>query len=67
VSTYRFHGAVRTGKASPEGRYALAYGLRFGYWPCLRAPYVQVAVHHWRLEIWFGLPSYLDRYRTAQN
>ena len=55
----RFRAAVRTGKRNGEGRYALGYGLRFGYWPCLRAPYAQLAFHRWRLELWFGLPSYL--------
>jgi hypothetical protein len=55
----RFRTAIRAGKRSPEGRYALAYGLRIGYWPCLRAPYVQLAFHRWRIEAWYGLPSYL--------
>jgi hypothetical protein len=41
-----------------EAGYALGYGLRIGYWPCLLAPYVQIAFHHWRVEIWHGLPSY---------
>jgi hypothetical protein len=56
---HRFHAAVRVGKRNAEGHYALAYGLRLGYWPCLKAPYIQVAFHRWRIEVWLGLPSYL--------
>jgi hypothetical protein len=55
----RLHGMIRVGKRNAEGRHALGYGLRLGYWPCLKAPYVQIAFHRWRLEVWFGLPSYL--------
>lgn len=29
-----------------------------GYWPCLRAPFVQVAVGKHLFELWYGLPSY---------
>jgi hypothetical protein len=40
--------------------YAIGYGLKVGYWPCLRAPYIEVAFHRWRLDLWYGLPSYRD-------
>jgi hypothetical protein len=53
----KFRWAIRTGKRGVEG-YATAYGLRIGYWPCLRAPYLQIAFHRWRIEVWHGLPSY---------
>jgi hypothetical protein len=55
----RFRAMVRKSRRGEAG-YALGYGLRIGYWPCLHAPYVQIVVHHWRLEIWDGLPSYRD-------
>ena len=54
----RLRAMVRKSTRGEPG-YALGYGLRVGYWPCLRAPYVQVALHHWRVEVWYGLPSYL--------
>jgi hypothetical protein len=56
--THHFRAAIRAGKRNAAGKYALGYGLRVGYWPCLEAPYVQVAFHRWRIEAWFGLPSY---------
>ena len=63
--TMRIRAATRTGKCSAEGRYTLAYGLRLGYWPCLKAPYIQVAFHRWRFELWFGLPSYLPKHQDS--
>jgi hypothetical protein len=45
-------------KRSPQGTHALGFGIRLGYWPCLRAPYVQFAFAIWRLDVWHGLPSY---------
>jgi hypothetical protein len=41
-----------------DAGYAVGYGLKFGYWPCLRAPFVQVSFNRWVFEIWYGLPSY---------
>lgn len=35
-----------------------AIGVKFGYWPCLRAPFVELAFGRRRYEIWYGLPSY---------
>jgi hypothetical protein len=45
-------------KVSPGGKHALGFGLRVGYWPCLRAPYVQLSFGSRRLDIWHGDPSY---------
>jgi hypothetical protein len=53
----RLRWGIRKG-AKGETGYALGYGVRIGYWPCLRGPYVQLAFHCWRLELWYGLPSY---------
>jgi hypothetical protein len=44
-----------------EAGSALNYGLRVGYWPCLRAPFIQIAIHKWLVELWFGYPSYKSR------
>jgi hypothetical protein len=47
----------------PDGANQLALGLRVGYWPCLRGPYVQVVFACWRFEAWFGLPGYSTAWR----
>lgn len=54
-------------KRRADGANQLAIGLRVGYWPCLRAPYVQVVFACWRIEIWFGLPSYLTALPPAMS
>jgi hypothetical protein len=41
-----------------DAGFAIGYGPKIGYWPCLQAPFVQFSIHHWVFEIWFGLPSY---------
>ncbi len=53
-----FRFSCRAATRSPEGRPVLAFGLRVGYWPCLRAPFLELAVGRWRLDFWHGLPSY---------
>ena len=35
-----------------------SFGFRFGYWPCLKAPYVQIVFAGYRCDLWWGLPSY---------
>lgn len=52
------HAQARPMKKSPGGVRSFGVGLRVGYWPCLCAPYVQITVLFWRLDVWFGLPSY---------
>lgn len=58
----RFRRAVRpaTSKVQPNGDVltVCAYGLRIGYWPCLKAPFIEIALHHRRYQLWHGLPSY---------
>lgn len=44
----------RTGKSDGD-RYVSAYGFRIGYWPCMEAPYFQLALGKHRFEIWHGL------------
>jgi hypothetical protein len=53
----KFRVEVRNNRESPEGQVHICFGIRVGYWPCLLAPYVQLAFWKWRLDIWHGLPS----------
>lgn len=58
----RLRFAVRsaTSKQAPDGTTLTvqAYGLRVGYWPCLQAPFIELAFHKKRYEVWYGLRSY---------
>lgn len=54
----RLRAQVRRTKTSPEGRHVQAVGLRAGYWPCLKAPFVTIDVASVRVDIWHGLPGY---------
>lgn len=49
---------ARRNAESTDGRTAFYVGLRVGYYPCLDAPFVQLALAYWRFEFWYGLPSY---------
>lgn len=40
------------------GQHAIRFGIRFGYWACLLAPFVEADFAFWRISIWYGLPSY---------
>ena len=57
------HGAVKLramirNSTHGDAGYAIGYGLKLGYWPCLRAPFVQISFYCWVFEVWYGLPSY---------
>lgn len=56
----RLRWLVSPTKVNAAGRHATGYGLRVGYWPCLRAPYMQLAFGRRRLDVWFGDPSYKE-------
>jgi len=32
--------------------------VKVGYWPCLKAPFIQFTFWRCRMDIWYGLPSY---------
>jgi hypothetical protein len=49
---------IRCFQKSSDGRQMIALGVRFGYWPCLRAPFIQIAIWKWRCEFWYGFESY---------
>lgn len=54
----RPHFQIRRNKRSPKNVPVTAFGLRVGYWPCIRAPFIQLGLLYWQFEAWFGLPSY---------
>lgn len=33
-------------------------GACFGYWPCLKAPYLQLSLGIYIVDLWYGAPSY---------
>lgn len=37
---------------------ARGFGIKIGYWPCLYAPFIEIAFNTKRYAIWYGLPSY---------
>lgn len=54
----RLRWQVRRSRQSKGGRYAQSIGVRLGYWPCLKAPFVALDLGSVRVDIWFGLPGY---------
>jgi hypothetical protein len=56
----RFHWQCRLTDTSPDGHHIIMYGIRVGYWPCLHAPFLQIALGIHILECWYGLPSYKE-------
>ena len=48
---------ARSNPRRADGAPVIALGLRIGYWPCLKAPFVQVSFLAWRVEIWHGYES----------
>lgn len=52
----RFHTQVNLNKQRPtDGVYAKAFGLTFGYWPCVYGPFVQLRFWKWRISLWWGM------------
>lgn len=45
----------RTARRPSDGRPSIKLGLAAGYWPCLRAPYLQIYMGTVILDLWFGL------------
>ena len=54
-----------TTRPSPEGKLAFEVGVKVGYWPCLKGPFVSLCVGRRRLDLWIGLPSYWPKDGTA--
>jgi hypothetical protein len=53
-----FHAMRRRTNKSPAGASVLMLGMRIGYWPCLKAPFVQLTFWCWLFDIWYGEKSY---------
>lgn len=45
-------------RAAITRKEAYMLGIKIGYWPCLKAPFVQWTMWQHRIDIWYGLPSY---------
>lgn len=55
--TTRLRALVRDNARRADGNRILKIGISFGYWPCLRAPFIQFNVGVKTVDVWFGLPS----------
>lgn len=47
----RIHFGYRRFDTSSDGRKLLSIGFRVGYWPCIYAPFIQVAIIYWKIEV----------------
>lgn len=52
------HVVLARQRANINGVHAQSFGLRFGWWPCLRGPFVRVHFFCWTLDLWWGFPTY---------
>ena len=53
----RWRYQIRHTARNDEGKSVIGFGLRVGYWPCLRAPFLQISMGVYNLDIWWGGPS----------
>jgi hypothetical protein len=61
-----FHWQYRPTDTSPYGHHIIMYRIGVGYWPCLQAPFFQIAFGKHIFECWYGLPSYKSKCREAK-
>ena len=58
----KFHAAVRDGKTrgKEDGSMlrARSFGVKIGYWPCFRAPFIEIAWNTKRYAMWYGYSGY---------
>ena len=59
IEPSKFHWEHRLTRTSPDGRHVIMFRIGVGYWPCLHAPFLQIAFGKHIFEFWYGLPSYL--------
>lgn len=50
----RFHALVRRTERRADGRPSVKLGMALGYWPCLHAPYIQLFLGTFILDLWHG-------------
>lgn len=68
----RPHATTRRLRAAPDGRTTWAVGLRLGFWPCLKAPFIQVTLGHriasfWVSSMaWDGVPPEAERFEATE-
>lgn len=58
--TWRPRATARRQQQRSDGKHVLGFGLRAGYWPCLRAPFVRLDFAHYIFEVWVGYRSHID-------
>lgn len=63
----KFHFQMRKSPANSSGQHLLAFRFGIGYWPCLKAPFIQLCIGKWIVEAWHGLPSYYGDKRNAES
>ena len=62
---YRPRVMLTDNKRSPEGVRVFAIGVRVGYWPCLKAPFITLSLGVKHLDLWCGYPSYQDKHKST--
>lgn len=58
---WRPRSSVRSQRRREDGRPVLSLGVRVGYWPCLRAPFIRLDLGPRIVEVWVGWPSYFAK------
>lgn len=48
---------MRKLRTKSERREVWSLGVRFGYWPCVKGPFIQINFGHYYRSFWFGLPE----------
>lgn len=48
----------RENRKAIDNTFVFSIGFRFGYWPCLKAPFIQFHLLFWVFEVWYGSVSY---------
>ncbi len=56
---WRPRATARRQQRREDGRHVWSFGLKVGYWPCLRAPFVRLDVGPTIVEFWVGWRSYI--------
>lgn len=57
----RFRWTRRRTASNARGEHVWLLRLGLGYWPCLKAPFLQLGIGTHLIDVWYGLPSYLNR------
>jgi hypothetical protein len=52
-----FRYEIRRSRMSADGDHVISIGVRLGYYPCLKAPFIQFTLWSWCIDFWYGLPS----------